>query len=124
MKRLQRRSVQRYCLLPRCADCYPQFILWKSPWAELDKEEESLSQDPLSGLGCNSVHDDWYGGKVAFTAKLRQGDQDTKKKTSQYYVELNPPELSASTRFMRRWGSRRFLRVRIPDSIAHQSDNR
>jgi RNA-dependent RNA polymerase len=118
--------MSRYSLLPNCADWYPQFLLFKLPWAELDKEEESLTRDPLSGLGCNSVHDDWFGGKITFAAKLLQREQSSKRSNTmpEYYLELETPELGASTRFMRRWGSRRFLRVRIPESIIHQSDAR
>lgn len=98
----------------------------KSPWGELDKEEESLNRNPLSGLGCNNLQDDWYGGKIAFIARLRQEErvENKSKNVPQYRLELDTPELSASTRFMRRWGSRRFLRVRIPESTIYQRNNR
>ncbi|KAF8581588.1 hypothetical protein K439DRAFT_1353522 [Ramaria rubella] len=94
----------------------------KTPWAELDKEEVELTQDPLSGLGCNSVHDDWYGGKIAFVARLREREKKSND-NPRYFLELDSPELGTSTRFTRRWGSRRFLRVRIPDTILYQSNN-
>jgi RNA-dependent RNA polymerase len=96
------------------------------PWAELDKEEAALNANPLSGLGCNSLQDDWYGGKVAFIARLCQKEQSGNRSNDmpQYRIELDAPELSASTRFLRRWGSRRFVRVRIPDSVFYGQNNR
>ncbi|KAF8517651.1 RNA dependent RNA polymerase-domain-containing protein [Gautieria morchelliformis] len=94
------------------------------PWAELDKEEAALNDNPLSGLGCNSLQDDWYGGKIAFIARLRQNGQSGNISNNEYRLELDSPELSASTRFFRRWGSRRFVRVRIPESVFYRQNNR
>lgn len=101
--------------------------LLEAPWAELDKEEANLLRDPLSGLGCNHDDDDWYGGKVAFIARLRNKIHERGKmgpvSSPGYVLELEPPELGPSTRFARRWGSRRFLRVRIPDDLMYQRDS-
>jgi len=91
----------------------------KSPWAELDKEEQRLREDPMSGLGCHTLHDDWYGGKIAFTLRLHQKDP----KEPVYTLEVCPPELGTSTRMARRWGSWRILRVRIPEEIPKHANN-
>ncbi|KAF8520442.1 RNA dependent RNA polymerase-domain-containing protein, partial [Hysterangium stoloniferum] len=91
----------------------------KDAWVELDREEEHLKEDTLSGLGGKNAPDEWYGGKIAFIAKLRQ--KEAKKPV--YHLELQAPEISTSTRISRRWGSSRLIRISIPDSILYQSNN-
>ncbi|KAI0372068.1 hypothetical protein BV20DRAFT_1065820 [Pilatotrama ljubarskyi] len=96
---------------------YARELSAKLPWNELDKEEEILRDHPLGGLGCN--HDkpflandpDWYGGKVHFTAQLH------KERRGEYRLNLDRPALGSSNRFTRRFGSRRFIRVRVPKGL-------
>lgn len=92
-------------------------LLVHDPWAELDLEEKRLKEDSLSGLGCKGLYNDWYGGKIAFTARVKKEEERS------YFLQLEQPELSTSTRFARRWGSRRFIRVRIPDDLLHAKNN-
>ena len=56
---------------------------------------------------------DWYGGKVHFTAKLMVTKGDFK-------LSLDRPQLGTSNRFVRRFGSRRFIRVRIQKDALYQ----
>ncbi|KZT10358.1 uncharacterized protein LAESUDRAFT_693936 [Laetiporus sulphureus 93-53] len=85
----------------------------KLPWEELDWEEAALMRNPHGGLGLNdSVPDPgWYGGKVHFTAKVVV---ERENKTSTIKIKLDKPHLGSSNHFARRFGSRRFIRVRIP----------
>ncbi|PIL27621.1 RNA-dependent RNA polymerase [Ganoderma sinense ZZ0214-1] len=91
------------------------------PWDELDKEDRILNDHPLGALGCNEREDynqadpDWYGGKVHFTAKVSKDRQG-----NEFRFLLERPALGSSNRFMRRFGSRRFIRVRIQkDALKH-----
>ncbi|CDO75004.1 hypothetical protein BN946_scf184965.g6 [Trametes cinnabarina] len=90
----------------------------KSPWEELDREEEILCEHPLGGIGCNSDQSflendpDWYGGRIHFTAQLR------KEKGSSFSIILDRPQLGTSNRLARRFGSRRIIRVRLQKDIA------
>ena len=59
---------------------------------------------------------DWYGGKVHFTAKLVISD----KTKGDFKLLLDRPQLDTSNRFMRRFGSRRFIRVRIQKDALYQ----
>ena len=73
-----------------------------------------MKKHPYGALGCNHAETfneddkDWYGGKVHFTAKV-VGGRDKKG----FSLVLDRPTLGSSNRFMRRFGSRRFIRVRI-----------
>ncbi|KAH7915886.1 RNA dependent RNA polymerase-domain-containing protein [Hygrophoropsis aurantiaca] len=85
-----------------------------APWRELDMEHEiTLSKSTFDGFHRQS--DGWYGGKVQFTAVLRD-DSKTNKKPC-YRIQLNWPEVGPSTRFKRQFGSKNFVRVQIPKSI-------
>lgn len=78
------------------------------PWIEQDLEESRLSGADGPDF-CLSGHPDdptWFGGKVTYRAKLRW----TK---GAFEMELDKPELGPSNRFSRKWGSMRFLRVKI-----------
>ena len=99
--------------------------MWQLPWDELDKEDEILHDHPLGVLGCNEqdaynrADPDWYGGKVHFTAKVSLKE----RKGSEFRFVLERPALGSSNRFMRRFGSRRFIRVRIQkDALKQGSD--
>ncbi|KAI0711161.1 RNA dependent RNA polymerase-domain-containing protein [Cerioporus squamosus] len=87
----------------------------KLPWTELDQEDQILHNHPYGALGCNegeaflSEDPSWYGGKVHFTAKVIVD----KEKKDDFRLVLDRPTLGTSNRFMRRFGSRRFIRVRI-----------
>ncbi|KAH9852493.1 RNA dependent RNA polymerase-domain-containing protein [Lenzites betulinus] len=95
-------------------------FLSQLPWGELDKEETILRDHPLGGIGCNQHEEfcrddpDWYGGRVHFIARLQRDSEN------RLGLELDRPVLGTSNRFARRFGSRRFIRVRIPqDFLMH-----
>ncbi|OSD08147.1 hypothetical protein PYCCODRAFT_1430316 [Trametes coccinea BRFM310] len=89
----------------------------KLPWDELDREEAILCVQPLGGLGCNSQEHflekdpDWYAGRIHFTAQLH------KEKGGMFRLLLDRPVLGTSNRFARRFGSRRFIRVRLHKDV-------
>ncbi|KAJ4478201.1 RNA dependent RNA polymerase-domain-containing protein [Lentinula aciculospora] len=92
----------------------------KFPYDELDQEEECLNRDPYAGLGfnCNS---DWFGGKVVFRAKLKILQVVDPEKPP-FKVVLERAELGASSRFSRRFGSKSFLRMKIPKMLTRHAD--
>ena len=102
------------------------------PWDELDKEEAILQSDVYGALGCcpeDTLDSDpgWYGGKVNFTAKLgivkgkgKSKDRGNYDGDSPFYIHLDRPQLGPSNRFMRRFGSHRFIRVRIQKDALKQ----
>ena len=89
------------------------------PWGELDKEEWHESRTVKTG-SCPYLQDkseNWYGGKVHFTARLiRKGPG------SPFSIILEQPYLSTSNTFSRRFTSKRFIRVKIPDDIFYKDD--
>lgn len=97
----------------------PTLHIFQSPWVELDFEHEASAAAPLSGLlGCNEkssfLENDpsWHGGKVHFHCKLtKPPEQNTLKLT------LEKPYLGPSSRMTRRFGSDRFIRVKIASNI-------
>ncbi|KAJ3896058.1 RNA dependent RNA polymerase-domain-containing protein [Lentinula edodes] len=91
----------------------------KFPYDELDLEEESLNRDPYSALGFVQ-NSDWFGGKVVFRAKLKM-QVDNPKKPPSFKVELEKAELGASSRFSRRFGSKSFIRIKIPKNLTRYS---
>ncbi|KAK7688073.1 hypothetical protein QCA50_008443 [Cerrena zonata] len=96
----------------------------KSPWSELDVEERILKKHQFGCLGCNENNPDiiaagadtphWYGGKVNFAATLVE-------KNRNFSISLEKPFLSSSSRFYRRFGSSRFIRVSIPKTLVFGS---
>ncbi|KAF9268058.1 hypothetical protein L218DRAFT_892734 [Marasmius fiardii PR-910] len=89
----------------------------KFPYIELDREEEELNKgDPFGCLGFREGGDGWYGGKVAFRGRLKQTSSKWAR-AHEFKVELERPELSASFRFSRRFGSSSFLRLKIPKEL-------
>ncbi|KAJ4498650.1 RNA dependent RNA polymerase-domain-containing protein [Lentinula lateritia] len=91
----------------------------KFPYDELDLEEESLKRDPYSALGFVQ-NSDWFGGKVVFRAKLKIQVENPKKPPS-FKIELEKAELGASSRFSRRFGSKSFIRIKIPKNLTRYS---
>jgi RNA-dependent RNA polymerase len=62
--------------------------------------------------------DGWYGGKVHFGATLKAIDKKTI--TPEYRIQLSPPELGSSSRLTRQYGSKNFLRVKVPRNILNK----
>lgn len=60
----------------------------------------------------------WYGGKVQFSGRLKISPT----KTPQYIIVLDPPELGASSRFKRRFGSRSVLTIKLPSTVFDNID--
>ncbi|KAJ6628702.1 RNA dependent RNA polymerase-domain-containing protein [Mycena sp. CBHHK59/15] len=102
-------------------DAFAKEIAAKSPWVELDLEDEILAKNPLAGLGLSSEAPDWFGGKVHFTAKLIA---DPKNKDTPFKVILKIPELGPSDRFARRWGSRHFLTISLSRDVLNSKGDR
>ncbi|KAG5220574.1 RNA-dependent RNA polymerase SHL [Salix suchowensis] len=82
---------------------YAKEVNAKSPWAEFDWEEEAMQKDQYACLGLSD--DGCYGGKIILGGKL---DDSTSS------IKLDRAELGSSSRFLRRFGSRQFLRIKIP----------
>ncbi|PFH45150.1 hypothetical protein AMATHDRAFT_9895 [Amanita thiersii Skay4041] len=71
-----------------------------TPWAELDKEEAVLQKDLYGGLGSNPDFPEWYGGRIAFKGKCALG---------------------SSCCFTRRFGSKSFIRLKVPPDIFYST---
>ncbi|KAG2056931.1 hypothetical protein BDR06DRAFT_980975 [Suillus hirtellus] len=89
-----------------------------SPWKELDREHEHALAMGDSFDGFQRQADGWYGGKVHFGATLKAIDKKTR--TPEYRIQLSPPELGSSSRLMRQYGSKNFLRVKVPRNILNK----
>ncbi|KAF9468299.1 RNA dependent RNA polymerase-domain-containing protein [Collybia nuda] len=88
----------------------------KSPWAELDREEEALKKNPYAGLGFDERGERTdYGGKVDFSGVIKLVD-------GQLYVKLSPPSLGPSCRFKRRLGSSTFLHLKPSQEVQKKAD--
>jgi RNA-dependent RNA polymerase len=94
------------------------------PWKELDREEEALAEDPCSGLGFNKKGEriDWHGGQVVFTGRLQDKSCKKYKTPPIYKIVLEQPRLGPSTMFSRRFGSKHFFRVKMPNSLNKNPD--
>ncbi|KIK68052.1 hypothetical protein GYMLUDRAFT_216523 [Collybiopsis luxurians FD-317 M1] len=88
------------------------------PYQELDLEDKYLRENCYAGLGFDT-NEDWFGGKVMFRGKLKPADE---KKPPQFKIELERPELGASSRFTRRFGSKSFMRIKIPKDLSRYRD--
>ncbi|KAF5390517.1 hypothetical protein D9757_002717 [Collybiopsis confluens] len=93
----------------------------KFPFEELDLEDRYLREDAYGALGFNK-DDDWFGGKIVFAGKLKILSLDSKKRPL-FKVELERPDMGASSRFTRRFGSKSFMRIRIPKDLSKYSDD-
>ena len=84
------------------------FNVAQDPWGEFMREEEFNAEDP------NHERINETGGKIHFSAALKQISADRKKSSlADYKIELNPVELGTSCSFARRYGSRSFLRLKL-----------
>lgn len=81
-----------------------------------------LEKDPFAGLGFSKLMPDWYGGKIQFRATL--SELDPKQKNSKLKITLERAELGPSCRFTRRFGSKNFLRIKIPKHLLHKRQNK
>lgn len=84
--------------------CVLWLIDFQSPWSELDREFKERSNNEMAGLGFAT--DSWYGGKVHFSAKVKEVSGKLK-------ITLEEPTLGPSSRFPRRFGSHAFIRVSV-----------
>ncbi|KDR83661.1 hypothetical protein GALMADRAFT_150744 [Galerina marginata CBS 339.88] len=94
----------------------------KSPWIELDREEDALSNNPYGGLGFNEAGEylNWYGGQVLFHGKL--GDISAKnEKRPRYKITLEPAELGPSNMYARRFGSKHFFRLKLTKAVMNKN---
>ncbi|KAG2369444.1 RNA dependent RNA polymerase-domain-containing protein [Suillus spraguei] len=89
-----------------------------SPWKELDREHELALAMGDNFDGFQRHADGWYGGKVHFCATLKAVDKKTT--TPEYRIQLSPPELGSSSRLTRQYGSKNFLRVKVPRHILNK----
>ncbi|KAF7323769.1 Dimethylaniline monooxygenase [Mycena kentingensis (nom. inval.)] len=87
-----------------------------SPWEALDLEEHIMSVDPSANLG-NSSEFPGYGGCVHFIGTLAF-------EANKFTINLECCETGASSRLYRKYGSSRFLRIRVPSQILHRGDER
>ena len=79
-----------------------------------------MSEDPYGGIGNNLAIPGWYGGKAEFRGRLQP---QTNGITKSFKITLDNCTLGSSCRFMRRFGSWSFLRIKIPLGIVHDSKN-
>jgi len=80
-----------------------------------------LRRNPFAGLGFSDEHSEWYGGKIAFRGTLK--DLEPKSTTAKYQIVLERAELTASSSFTRRFGSKHFLRLKIPKNVLNKKNN-
>lgn len=94
----------------------------KSPWEELDREEQALGENPYRGLGFDENREplSWHGGQVLFRAKLELHDTSGSRDV-QYKLTLEHAELSFSHKFARRFGSKHFVRMKLTKSVLNKS---
>ncbi|KAF9485277.1 hypothetical protein BDN70DRAFT_627571 [Pholiota conissans] len=93
----------------------------KTPWMELDREEEALSISPYGGLGFgeNGEYINWFGGQVLFHGKLQDTAEKGCKK-ARYKILLERAELGPSNMFARRFGSKHFFRLKLTKAVLHK----
>ena len=94
----------------------------KTPWKELDVEEEHLLQDPYSTVGGNADDGDWVGGRIHFEATLQCVSWGDPTVRSAFNLKLEAPVMGSSNRFARRFGSSAFIRVQIPNDLKYSFD--
>jgi RNA-dependent RNA polymerase len=81
----------------------------------------ALQKDEFAGLGFSTDNPEWFGGKVEFRGQLQDGGPSN---PYAYKVVLEKPQIGASCRFTRRFGSMSFLRVKVPDMFLNRPNNR
>ncbi|KXN89661.1 putative RNA-dependent RNA polymerase SHL2 [Leucoagaricus sp. SymC.cos] len=87
------------------------------PWTEFEKEDAFAVAHP------NSVSINEKGGKIHFTATLKQSSARKHSNIPEYKIELNQAELGPSCSFSRRFGSKCFFRLKIPKTIIGSDTN-
>ncbi|KAI0706226.1 RNA dependent RNA polymerase-domain-containing protein [Cytidiella melzeri] len=107
---------------PTLEKAFAQERAAKAPWEELDREEEHESR----AIKARDVYfqdecKDWYGGKIHFTAKVTKNSPSTSLEP--YQLTLETPSLGSSNRFTRRFGSKRFIRVRLHEKVFSPNSN-
>jgi RNA-dependent RNA polymerase len=93
-------------------------------WQELDREANALAVSKFGCMGMAHIPSKlakfappaWYGGQVLLAAKLSFGSNGLR-------LELLLPEIGASSRFTRRYGSDSILRVRVTRDVYSRSNN-
>ncbi|KAJ7484690.1 RNA dependent RNA polymerase-domain-containing protein [Mycena latifolia] len=83
------------------------------PWTELDLEELAMRANPNAALGNCPEYLKGYGGKVCFSGSV-EVDKGVK-------VVLDRCSLTSSCRLCRRFGSSRFLRLKVSMRTLHSS---
>ncbi|TCD71443.1 hypothetical protein EIP91_010149 [Steccherinum ochraceum] len=96
----------------------------RSPWSELDAEQRAFAAAPESGLlGCNEddpplkENPSWHGGKVHFACKLVCPKGPNGKPNGSPTLIMEKPYLGPSSRMTRRFGSDRFIRIKISSDL-------
>ncbi|KAF8974482.1 RNA dependent RNA polymerase-domain-containing protein [Flammula alnicola] len=94
----------------------------KSPWMELDREEEALSNNSYGGLGFNEEGEylNWHGGQVLFHGQLHDTSAKGCKKPK-FKLTLEPAELGPSNMFARRFGSKHFFRLKLTKAVLNKN---
>ncbi|PWN51943.1 hypothetical protein IE53DRAFT_28075 [Violaceomyces palustris] len=93
---------------------------------ELDRESEALKRDRFSGLGFTEGSPDGskqYGGNVIFEGKISTMTPKRATKLREFEISLYPPRLGQSCRFTRRYGSERFLRLKLDQAFLRDAQN-
>jgi hypothetical protein len=106
-------------------------LLLQIPWTELDKEDH-LESHAIHAGSTKNVYlwedgaSEWYGGKVHFSIRLvLPKEASTGGKRPQLWANLtyvlDEAKLASSTQFSRQFGSKRFLRLRVPDTLLYNN---
>ena len=94
----------------------------KSPWNELDIEEEHLAQDPYGAVDVHGGNCSWVGSRIHFEATLQLVSWGDPTTCSDFDLKLEAPAIGSSNRFARRFGSSAFMRVQIPPELRYSFD--
>lgn len=107
----------------------------RNPYYELDREEAALDKGTLETLGLCAPSDrdagldmgGWWGGRVEQRAVMKNLGVDSTRPSSmcnganpppkiRWSIQLHPQEMRGkSCRFTRKFGSRRFIQLKVPD---------
>jgi len=99
------------------------------PWVELDKEEKAFQVGSKECLGISATNaeqmGDWWGGRVEQLAVLVRVESKQHRLVKpennaqpEYRIELRQQRVQGkSHRFARKYGSRRFIQLQLPDPL-------
>ncbi|EEB99576.1 hypothetical protein MPER_00721, partial [Moniliophthora perniciosa FA553] len=105
-----------------------------APWSELDLEERVLSRNQLGGVGHTALAPQeieifgnkllpneratglYYGGKIDFIGRVE-------KERGLYRIRLERASKGPSNKAKRRFGSRNFLKIKIPLGLFKNQDD-